>query len=60
MPTTLVVQFVDAAVKDADVEVVGATAAMSGATVFDASASASDVVRVDADPKPPRTPPVLV
>src|SRR4051812_10272533 len=60
VPTTLVVQFVDAAVNDAEVEVVGATAAMSGATVFDASASASAVVSVDADPKPPRTPPVLV
>ena len=61
VPTTLVVQFVEAAVNVAEVDVVGATAAMSGATVFDAErVSASAVVRVDAEPNPPRTPPLLV
>ncbi len=60
MPTTLVVQFVDDAVSDAEVDVVGATAAMSGATIFDASAVGVRVVSVDAEPNPPRTPPLLV
>jgi len=37
-------------------EVDGATAEISGATVFDSSAVASDIVRVDAVPKPARRP----
>ena len=38
----------------------GATAVMSGATVCSASAVASPVVSVEAEPKPPRTPLLLV
>src|SRR5580698_2626498 len=59
-PTTLVVQFVDPAVSSSVVEVVGATAATSGALTLEASALASAVVNVDAEPNPPRTPALLV
>jgi len=41
VPTTVVVQFVPVAVSVSDRCVAGATAAMSGATAFDASAVAS-------------------
>jgi len=51
---------VEPAVSAADDVVVTAIAAMSGATTFDASASASDFVSVDAEPNPPRTPKLLV
>ena len=60
VPTTLVVQFVVPAVRDCEPETTGATRAMSGATTGLASAVASRIVRVDADPRPPRIPLVLV
>ena len=56
LPTTVVVQLVVPATRVSDTEVVGATAAISGATVFEASAAASPVVSVEADPNPPRMP----
>ena len=56
VPTTVVVQLVRPAIRVSDREVAGATAAMSGATVFDASAVASASVRVEAEPNPPRMP----
>ena len=56
VPTTVVVQLVVPATRVSDCEVVGATASMSGATVFDARAVASPTVRVEAEPKPPRMP----
>ena len=59
-PTTVVVQLVPAAVSVSDRDVAGATAAMSGATVFDASAVASASVSVEALPNPPRMPVLAV
>ncbi len=56
VPTTVVVQLVVPATRLSDSDVVGATAAMSGATVFDDSAVASPTVRVEAEPNPPRMP----
>ncbi len=56
VPTRPVVQLVAPATSAADDVATGATAATSGATVGSASASASASVRVDAVPKPPRTP----
>jgi hypothetical protein len=56
VPTTVVVQLVVPATNVSDSEVVGATAAISGATVFDDRAVASPGVRVEADPNPPRMP----
>ena len=44
------------ATRVSDSEVVGATAAMSGATVFEARAAASPTVSVEAEPNPPRMP----
>src|SRR6185312_6135671 len=60
LPTTEVVQFDEPAVNGSDVETVGATALMSGATVLSASAAASRTVNVDAEPNPPRMPELLV
>ena len=60
VPTTFVVQFVVPAVSDCEPVTTGATLAMSGATTGLASAVASRVVRVDADPRPPRIPLVVV
>ncbi len=60
VPTTVVVQFDVPAVSDRLRWLAGATAAMSGATSFEARASASCTVRVEAEPKPPRTPSLLV
>src|SRR4029079_18445038 len=60
VPTTLVLQLLDDVVTVALLDVVGATAATSGATTFDVSAAASFAVSVEAVPKPPRTPPELV
>ncbi|HEX5346590.1 MAG TPA: hypothetical protein VFW64_05735, partial [Pseudonocardiaceae bacterium] len=60
VPTTVVVQFEVPAVSDSERCTVGATAAMSGATTFEASAVASVSVRVEAEPEPPRTPLLLV
>ena len=56
VPTTVVVQLVPLAVSDTEVVEVGATAAMSGATLGSASIAASAVVSVVAEPKPPRMP----
>jgi len=55
VPTTLVVQLVDDAVSVADDDVVGATAAMSGAAVFDASASGVRRVGSAGSNPPPNT-----
>ncbi len=60
LPTTLVVQLVLPLSSSRDVLWTGATPAMSGAAVFDVSTSASETVRVEAEPKPPRTPLELV
>src|SRR5664279_2035186 len=60
VPTTDVVQFADPAVNACELDLIGATAAMSGAATGDANASASSVVSVDAVPNPPRTPAVVV
>src|SRR5450759_1882309 len=60
VPTTLVVQFVLPAVNDCEPVTTGATRAMSGATTGLASALASRVVSVDADPRPPRIQLVLI
>ncbi len=60
LPTTDVVQLVLPLSISSDVLCVGATAAMSGAAVLDFNALASLIVRVDAEPKPPRTPLELV
>jgi len=59
-PTTLVVQFAVPAVRDWELVTTGATRAMSGATTALERADASRVVSVDADPRPPRIPVVLV
>ena len=56
VPTTVVVQLVVPATRVSDSELVGATAPMSGATVFEASAAASPAVSVEAEPNPPRMP----
>jgi len=60
VPTTEVVQLVEPAVSDSEVDLIGATAAMSGAATVEARASASSVVSVDAVPNPPLMPPVVV
>src|SRR5450759_5676559 len=60
VPTTDVVQLLDPATRDCELDVVGATAAMSGATTGEARAWASAWVSVEADPNPPRKPVVLV
>ena len=60
VPTTLVVQLVLPLTSDASVVETGATAAMSGAVVWSANATASRVVSVEAEPRPPRMPPVVV
>src|SRR5450631_3102612 len=60
VPTTEVVQLLDPATRDCELDVLGATAAMSGATTGEARAAASAWVSVEADPNPPRTPVVLV
>lgn len=54
--TTVEVQVVSLALSVWLVEATGATPEMLGATSEDASASASALVRVVAEPKPPRTP----
>ena len=59
VPTTEVVQLVEPLVRDNEVVLTPATAPMSGAATFEARAAASAVVRVDADPKPPRIPAVV-
>ena len=56
----MVVQLLDPAVSVSEEERTGATALISGATVFDDSAVASASVRVEAEPKPPRIPLVEV
>src|SRR5580765_7224853 len=61
VPTTVVVQLVEPLSSSVLLLwMTGATAAMSGAACFEASASASSVVKVDAEPKPPRTPPKVL
>ena len=60
VPTTEVVQLLAPATTDSELEVLGATAAMSGATTGEARACASAWVSVEADPNPPRRPVVLV
>src|SRR5450759_4063055 len=60
VPTTDVVQLLDPATRDCELDVVGASAAMSGATTGEARAWASAWVSVEADPNPPRRPVVLV
>src|SRR5665647_1820022 len=60
VPTTVVVQLLAPATRDCELEVLGATAAMSGATTGEARACASAWVSVEADPNPPRSPVVLV
>ncbi len=60
VPVKVVVQLVDPFTSEADDVEVAATAWMSGATAFEASAAASCVVSVDAEPKPPRVPVELV
>ena len=60
VPTTLVVQLAVPAVRVCPVIEIGATAAMSGAAVLDASAPASCRVSVVAEPSGPFTPPELV
>ena len=60
LPTTDVVQLVLPLSISSEVLCVGATAATSGAAVLDFSAFASLIVKVAADPKPPRTPLELV
>ena len=52
LPTTDVVQLDVPAVSSSALDVVGATALMSGATVFDERALASPMVKVDAPPEP--------
>ena len=58
MPFTVVVQLSELtlSVRVSEADSTAATVAMSGAAVFDDSAPASASVRVEADPKPPRTP----
>src|ERR1700679_3430496 len=60
VPTTVDVQLLEPAVRVSEDESTGATALMSGATVFDDKAVASPSVKVEAEPKPPRTPLVVV
>src|SRR5665811_623940 len=60
VPTTEVVQLLEPATSDCELDVVGATAAMSGTTTGEARACASAWVSVEADPNPPRRPVVLV
>src|ERR1019366_7351346 len=60
VPTTDVVQLLAPATRDCELDVLGATAAMSGATTAEANAAASAWVSVEADPNPPRRPVVLV
>jgi hypothetical protein len=60
VPTTLEVQLVVPAVSAVVVVLAGATRATSGATVRSAIAWASARVSVEAEPKPPRTPLLLV
>src|ERR1019366_3328149 len=60
VPATVVVQLLVPATRDCELDVDGATAAMSGATTGDARAAASAWVRVEAEPNPPRRPVVLV
>src|SRR6266536_4119771 len=59
VPTTVVVQFVEPLTTDCEPCSTGATPATSGAAVCDDSAAASAVVSVDAEPKPPRSPPLV-
>src|ERR1700691_3831916 len=58
VPFTVLVQLLEFAVsvRVSSDETTGATAAMSGATVLEASAAASPWVRVDWDPNPNRMP----
>src|SRR5664280_1056492 len=60
VPTTDVVQLLAPATRDCELDVLGATAAMSGAPTAEANAAASAWVSVEADPNPPRRPVVLV
>ena len=60
VPVRVVVQFLDPLTSEAEVVEVGATVWMSGATDLASSASASWTVSVDAEPKPPRVPLLLV
>ena len=60
VPTTVVVQFVEPLTSDwLTLCNTGATPLTSGAAVFDDRAVASAMVSVDADPNPPRTPPLV-
>ena len=59
MPTTLVVQLVDPMVSVPEDWLAGATWATSGAATLDPRASASALVSVDAEPNPPRMPPLV-
>jgi hypothetical protein len=60
VPTTVVVQFVAPLTSDSLLLCrIGATPLMSGAAVFELSAVASAMVSVDADPNPPRRPPLV-
>ena len=54
VPTTLVVQLVLPLTRDASVVETGATAAISGAVAWSDNATASRVVSVEAEPRPPR------
>src|SRR5438105_14827854 len=56
VPVIDVVQFVLPFVNACELLRVGATARMSGAAILDASAVASLMVSVEAEPRPPRTP----
>ena len=60
VPTTLVVQLVLPLTSDVCALDTGATAAMSGAVGAVAKAAASRSVSVDAEPRPPRMPPIEV
>ena len=60
VPTTDVVQFVEPYTRLSEVFFTGATPATSGAATGELSAAASATRNVDAEPKPPRTPVVLV
>src|SRR6266540_1562063 len=59
VPTTVVVQFVEPLSSSWELCRTGATPLTSGAAVLDVNAVASAMVSVDAEPKPPRTPPLV-
>ena len=60
VPTTEAVQFVEPLTSASWLDFSGATPPMSGALLLSANAFASEIVSVEPDPNPPRTPAVLV